>query len=71
MRRDAVPIKSHVQAEEKVEKSDLKASDKILQKTPVAQARTKHINIRYSHFIREELQIDGMQARIQDFEMGG
>lgn len=40
MRRDAVPIKSHVQVEEKVEKSDLKASDKILQKTPVAQART-------------------------------
>ena len=58
MRGGTVPIKSHVQAEEKVEKSDLKASDKILQRTPVAHARTKHIKMsnKRHHFVCEGLQ---------------
>lgn len=55
MRRDTVPIKSHVQVEEKVEKSDLKATNKILKRTPVAHERTKHINMSniHHHFVRE------------------
>lgn len=54
MRRDTVRIKSHVQVEEKVEKSDLKATDKILQRTTVAHERTKHINMsNIHHFVRE------------------
>lgn len=54
MKRETVRIKSHVQVEEKVEKSDLKATDKILQRTTVAHERTKHINMsNIHHFVRE------------------
>lgn len=60
MRRDAVPIKSHVQVEEKVEKSDLKASDKILQKNPSGSGKNQREGLQRGAINLKHFRLDGM-----------